>query len=71
MTILIWTGTAFALIGAIALLAMGLRARGSIEAAETPEARRAVLQRLAALNGGALAVGVVGLGMMVIGLIFG
>jgi hypothetical protein len=69
MSALIWTGTALAVLAGIALVTMGLRARRTIDAATTPEATRATLQRLAAINGAAFAAGLLGIALMVTGLI--
>ena len=71
MQALVWAGTALAVIAGIWLVAMGLRARRSLEAAQTPEATRATLNRMAALNGAAFALGLLGIGLMVVGLILG
>lgn len=71
MPVLIWTGTALAVLAGVALVTMGLRARRTIDAAGTPEATKAALQRLAAINGAAFAAGLLGIALMVIGLILG
>lgn len=69
MPVLIWTGTALAVLAGIALVTMGLRARHTIDAATTPEASKAALQRLAVINGAAFAGGLLGIALMVMGLI--
>lgn len=71
MQALVWTGTVLAVIAGIWLVAMGLGARRRLDAARTPEATRATLNRLAALNGAAFGLGLLGIGLMVVGLLLG
>jgi hypothetical protein len=67
MPALIWTGTAFAVLAVMGLVALALTARRFIRAAESPEAARRTVNTLAALNGAALGMGLLGAGLVVIG----
>lgn len=71
MTWLIWGGAATTLVGVIGLLwcirvVMGNRRKNLDEAA-----MRAALQKVVALNMGALAISAIGLMMVVVGIILG
>lgn len=67
MPALIWTGTALAVLAVAGLVALGLTARRLIRAAEDPAAARRTVNTLAALNGAALGIGLLGAGLVVIG----
>lgn len=67
MAVLVWAGVALALAAVAALVVLALKARGIVAASDEPDALRAALARLAAYNGAALGLGLMGAGLMVVG----
>jgi nitric oxide reductase large subunit len=68
MSLVVWIGAAMAALGVALLGVVILRARRLREASD-PEARQAALHALVALNFGAVALGFLGLGVVLVGLL--
>jgi hypothetical protein len=65
---LVWGGAALAVLAAIALVVLALRAR-SLLSGQSGDPAPGRLTTLAALNGAILGLGLMGVGLMVVGLL--